>query len=115
MKKMIIGVVLATMVLFGQNAFSQETAKLERIGTSIQDPNEPVASIWKQGGNWDASKHATCPLCDVLTFDPTTEIGKTLYSTALAAFIAGKGVRVWTNGCYKNRPKVVRIDIAHYW
>ncbi|KNC68760.1 hypothetical protein [Pseudoalteromonas ardens] len=58
-----------------------------------------------------------CAQKQIVWIDTSTEGGKRHYSTLLAAFMAGKNVAIYGNGCFSNwgtsYPKVQAINVYH--
>ncbi len=87
-------------------AADDDTGRLDRVGVT----SGTTAYLWKVGGAWSLSETG-CTDGSVAAFDPTTVGGENMLKAAMAAYLAGKEVKVHTSGCHSGWPKVTRIDV----
>ena len=105
--KTVIGIVVSALLCgLATTAFAAESS--ERISrVAATDSNQ--ALLVATDGAWDGN---LCADNAWLVIDLTTESGRQMYRTALAAHLAGKVVKAFYNTCSGSFPKATRIDIV---
>jgi hypothetical protein len=106
MKKVIGMVVSALVCSLAPTAFAGESS--ERIGR-IGATDSNLAVITAADGAWDGGG---CADNVWLAIDTSTESGRLMYQTALAAYLAGQVVKAFYSGCNGSNPRATRIDIV---
>ena len=107
MKKVIGMVVSALVCSLAATAFAGESSEhLSRLG--VTDDNKAVLAV--TDGAWDGGG---CADNGWLIIDLSTEGGRQMYHTALAAYLAGHPVKAFYNTCSGSFPKASRIDVIN--
>lgn len=105
MKKLIgIGVGALLCALAATAVAASDTDVLYRVGV---DANANIAYLWPTDGSWS---NLTCNDNGVGTVDISTEAGRLVYKTALAAHLAQHTVKVHYAACAGDFPRIARID-----
>lgn len=109
MKAILISLSALTLLVSGGALAASQQAHLVKVGI---DRDVDLGLLMKSG-SWSSSHGSTgCTDTSSLGLQLTSESGLSMYSTALAALLAGHQVKVWTAGCYEGLPRVVRLDIV---
>jgi hypothetical protein len=112
--KKVIGMMLGALVCsLAATAFAAEsTERLSRLGAG--DGN--IALLYTTDGVWDGNGISGCGSApySTLIIDLSTEGGREMYRTALAAYLAGQPVKAFYGTCHGGTgfPKASRIDIV---
>lgn len=103
--KKVIGIVVGALVCsLAPTALADlSTERLRSVGVG-----ENQAFLWTVGP-WDGT---TCSDMGVGIIDTTTESGRLMYQTALAAYLAGQEVRGYYYSCIGSHPKITRVEIS---
>lgn len=104
--KKVIGIVMGALVcsLAAPASAAESTEPLNRVG--MTDSAQGV--LFAADGAWDGN---LCANNTTLIIDTSTESGRSMYQTALAAFLAGKQVKAFYNSCTGSYPLALRVDI----
>jgi hypothetical protein len=106
MKKVIGTMVGALVCSLAATAFADESSEtVSRVAAT--DNNQAV--LFATDGAWDGN---TCGDHSHLIIDTSTESGRLMYQTGLAAYLAGKVVKAFYSTCSGSYPKASRIDIV---
>lgn len=105
--KKVIGMMLGTLVCsLAATAFAAESSEhVSRVGAT--DNN--LALLVAADGAWDGGG---CADNVWLAIDTSTESGRIMYQTALAAYLSGQVVKAFYSGCNGSNPRATRIDIV---
>jgi hypothetical protein len=105
--KKVIGIVVGALCcsLAPTASAGESTERLSRIGST--DNNQAVLAA--TDGAWDGGG---CADNSWLIIDTSTESGRQMYHTALAAFFAGHSVKAFYSTCGGSYPKASRIDVV---
>lgn len=107
MKKSKFAMVVAALAAYSATALAAAaTENVVRVGST----STGVAFVWVEDGTVDdAPSCATAT--NLVVVDASTEEGKLMYRTAMAAQLAGKRVRLHFNSCHGDYPLATRIDM----
>lgn len=84
------------------------TGHVSRLGT---DANREVVYVWRDEGPWVDFNE--CANNTVVTIDTSTEAGKLLHKSLLAALLGGRAIKVHhrVGTCSGDYPLVGRVDV----
>jgi hypothetical protein len=105
--KKIMGIAVGALICgAAATAFAAaDNDRVSRIGVTGN-----VAYVWPADGAWS---NISCGDTGVGTIDTSTESGRLLYQTALAAFLAQHTVKVHYSACDSDSyPRITRVDVA---
>jgi hypothetical protein len=105
--KKVMGIAVGALICgAAATAFAAaDNDRISRIGVTSN-----IGYVWPADGAWSNS---SCADPGVGTIDTSTESGRLLYQTALAAFLAQHSVKVHYSTCDSNNyPRITRVDVA---
>jgi hypothetical protein len=103
---------IATATAFASPASAAAISHKDFIDRVAIDDHGDRAWVWAQGAaGWGSND---CAGAGPLFLDVSTDVGREVYKTALAAFLAGRKVQVsyQENVCVSGYKKVTRIDVV---
>jgi len=105
--KKVIGIVLGALLcsLAATASADESSEHLSRVGAN--DDNKGL--LFTTDGAWDGN---ICSNRSTLVIDLSTEGGRQMYHTALAAYLAGKVVKAFYSTCSGSYPLASRVDIV---
>ena len=119
MKKVLILFAVVSIYFMSSEASAYENenvavGKLTWVGTI--DGGKTIIQV-EAGASNTFDPAGRCNGHNYMTFDNTTEGGKSMLSMALAAYVSGKSVRVVIHDdiCLTGSFKVYRIDLANWF
>ncbi len=108
MKKAIgiwVGALICSLAATAFAATNEGSERLSRLGASEGN----FALLFPVDESWGGT---VCSNKTAMAIDLTTEAGRQMYHTALAAYLAGQPVKAFWSACHSTgHPKAERIDI----
>jgi hypothetical protein len=115
--KKITGLAAAVLVCsLAATAFAGNDSK-KLLSVGVTDNNQAI--LWPAGGSWSGNE---CASRAVVIIDTSTDSGRLMYQTVLAAYLAGHTVRAYWSGspttspapsqCIGSYPRVTRIEVS---